>query len=108
MRVFAAVVLLAASACAGADFFGCEAGTGLVTVQDDCNAADNSAASLDALAIIFGQCSSSESADDILRLQCKKSSSGAYGIVITKGQAPDLTTGAQRKRVLSGKTFIRP
>ena len=106
MRVFAAVVLLAASACAGADFFGCEAGTGLVTVQDDCNAADNSAASLDALATIFSICS--ESADDILRLQCKKSSSGAYGIVITKGQAPDLTTGAQRKWVLSGKTFIRP
>lgn len=106
MRVFAAVVLLAASACAGADFFGCEAGTGLVTVQDDCNAADNSAASLDALATIFIKCS--KSADDILRLQCKKSSSGAYGIVITKGQAPDLTTGAQRKRVLSGKTFIRP
>lgn len=106
MRVFAAVVLLAASACAGADFFGCEAGTGLVTVQDDCNAADNSAASLDALATIFSQCS--KSADDILRLQCKKSSSGAYGIVITKGQAPDLTTGAQRKWVLSGKAFIRP
>lgn len=106
MRVFAAVVLLAASACAGADFFGCEAGTGLVTVQDDCNAADNSAASLDALATISRKCS--ESADDILRLQCKKSSSGAYGIVITKGQAQDLTTGAQRKWVLSGKTFIRP
>ena len=63
------------------------------TVEQEC------AASLDTLMAIFDQCS--EDALNTIAIECKQSSSGKYGIVITNGQPG--STSSKRKQVLAGK-----
>ena len=86
--------------------FGCEPGTGLVTVQPEWALAwhgttveEECASSLEALVSVLDKCS--EDALSTLALECKKSSSGKYGIVITAGQTG--STSTKRQQIVAGK-----
>lgn len=94
---FLLLVASIAAVVAGVDTmnaFGCEHGTGFVTVLDDCGA-DDVSAGLAGLHALTTTCSDSD-----LEVICKRSSSGVQGIVLSPSN--EGKTSTLRKAFLAG------
>lgn len=101
MKALALLVLGSAFNAVGAADLGCEPGSGIVTVQDDCDSA-GAALSIDRLEVLRDACGLSGSTN--IDLECKELASGAFAIVIASGQAG--STSSKRTQVLAGKLFL--